>query len=74
MASRGEQRFVNVLDSQAEKVGAKTWRQGDVIKRQDSQVVKEIGGPCRDRTYGPLIKSGKQAILKRLAIAMVSPF
>jgi len=34
----------------------------------------ESGGPCRGRTYGPLIKSNKRPFLTKLAIAMVSPF
>ncbi len=25
--------------------------------REDSEVIEEFGGPCRGRTYGPLIKS-----------------
>ena len=33
-----------------------------------------FGGPCRGRTYGPLIKSDKRPFLTKLAIAMVSPF
>jgi hypothetical protein len=32
-----------------------------------------FGGPCRGRTYGPLIKSDKRPFLTRLAIATVSP-
>src|SRR5713226_5679851 len=31
------------------------------------------GGPCRGRTYGPLIKSDKRPFLTKLAIATVSP-
>ena len=53
----GEQRFVNVLDAQLEKVGTKTWHQVDIIEDEDAEVVEEFGGPCRGRTYGPLIKS-----------------
>ena len=33
----------------------------------------ESGGPCRGRTYGPLIKREKEPFLRRLAIATVSP-
>ena len=36
-------------------------------------MVEEFGGPCRGRTYGPLIKSGKARLLRMLAIATVSP-
>ncbi len=53
----GEQRFVNVLDTQSEKVGTKTWHQVDITEKQDAEVVEKFGGPCRGRTYGPLIKS-----------------
>jgi hypothetical protein len=53
----GEQRFVNVLDTPAEKVGTTTWHQVDIIEGDDAEVIEEFGGPCRGRTYGPLIKS-----------------
>jgi len=52
----GEQRFVNMLDTQIEKVGTKTWHQVDIIEKQNAEVVEKFGGPCRGRTYGPLIK------------------
>ena len=29
----------------------------DIITGKDSEVVEKFGGPCRGRTYGPLIKS-----------------
>ncbi len=48
---------MNELDSQVEKVGTKTWHQVDISEEKDSEVVEKIGGPCRGRTYGPLIKS-----------------
>ena len=53
----GQQRFVNVFDTQLEKVGTKGWHRVDIIEKQESEVVEEFGGPCRGRTYGPLIKS-----------------
>jgi integrase len=53
----GEQRFVNVLDTQLEKVGTKTWHQVDITHGEVSEGVEKFGGPCRGRTYGPLIKS-----------------
>ena len=53
----GAQRFVNVLDTQPEKAGTKSWHQVDIIEGEDSQVAGIYGGPCRGRTYGPLIKS-----------------
>ena len=39
--------------------------------RMESEVVEKFDGPCRGRTYGPLIKSDKWAFLTKLAIAMV---
>jgi len=30
--------------------------------------------PCRGRTYGPLIKSGRRPIIRQLDVAKVSPF
>ena len=38
-----------------------------------SGVVGKFGGPCRGRTYGPLIKSGNACFFRMLAIATVSP-
>jgi hypothetical protein len=48
--------FVNVLDTRFEKAGTKTWHQVDITKKEESEVVENFGGPCRGRTYGPLIK------------------
>ena len=31
--------------------------QVDITEKEDVEVVEEFGGPCRGRTYGPLIKS-----------------
>jgi len=53
----GEQRFVNVLDTQLEKVGTNSWHQVDITVEKEAEAVEEFGGPCRGRTYGPLIKS-----------------
>jgi integrase len=53
----GEQRFVNVLDTQVEKFGTKGWHQVDIIPKESAEPIEKIGGPCRGRTYGPLIKS-----------------
>ena len=53
----GEQRFVNVLDTPLEKVGTKTWHQVDIIEEEGAEVLETFGGPCRGRTYGPLMKS-----------------
>ena len=60
------QRFVNLLDTPLEKVDTKTWHQVDRTEKEDSEVVEEFGGPCRGRTYGPLIKSRIRAIYKGL--------
>ncbi len=62
----GEQRFVNELDSQVEKVGTKTWHQVDISEENDSEVVEKVGGPCRGRTYGPLIKSKANGVAQVL--------
>ena len=51
------QRFVNLLDTPLEKVGTKSWHQVDITHKEDVEVVEKFGGPCRGRTYGPLIKS-----------------
>ena len=59
----GEQRFVNVLDTQLEKVGTKSWHQVDIIEEEGAEVLETFGGPCRGRTYGPLIKSGRRPMI-----------
>ncbi len=38
--------------------------QVDITEKEDVEVVEEFGGPCRGRTYGPLIKSGNRAIIR----------
>jgi integrase len=55
-----DRRYVDALDHDSEKVGTKSWHQVDITETQDSQVVGKFGGPCRGRTYGPLIKSSDQ--------------
>ena len=40
----------------------------------NAEVVGKFGGPCRGRTYGPLIKREKEPFLTKLAIATVSHF
>ena len=37
-----------------------TGHQVDIIDGQESEAVEKFGGPCRGRTYGPLIKSSDQ--------------
>ena len=61
----GNRRYVDVLDRESEKVwhqklAPMTEMKGDLVGRE-SEVLEKIneenGGPCRGRTYGPLIKS-----------------
>ena len=44
---------MNVLDAQLEKVGTMSWHQVDINEKED----EKFDGPCRSRTFGPLIKS-----------------
>ncbi len=61
----GDRRYVDVLDREFEKVWhqklAPTVEMTAELSRPESQVFGKIkeenGGPCRGRTYGPLIKS-----------------
>ena len=48
---------MNLLDSEISKLDAKIRCQVDIISEDDSEVLDDFGGPCRGRTYGPLIKS-----------------
>ena len=52
-----DRRYVDVLDTSLEKVGTTSWHQVDIIEKDETEVVEKFGGPCRGRTYGPLIKS-----------------
>jgi len=36
---------------------AMNWHQVDIPENEDVDAVETFGGPCRGRTYGPLIKS-----------------
>ena len=58
----GEQRFVNLLDTNLGKSGTKPWHQLDIIEENGAEGVEILGGPCRGRTYGPLIKSDRQGM------------
>ena len=40
----------------------KSWHQVDITEKQDTEVVEKFGGPCRGRTYGPLIKSEAEGV------------
>ena len=60
----GEQRFVNLLDAEYEKVSTNDWHQVDVIAEEDTEVVEKFGGPCRGRTYGPLIKRDRNSVYR----------
>ncbi|MEO7859883.1 MAG: site-specific integrase, partial [Nitrospirales bacterium] len=48
-----------VSESGSNVVAARAWE-----AEQKSEVVGIFGGPCRGRTYGPLIKSGNRAIIR----------
>jgi hypothetical protein len=52
----GNSGFVNVLDIRLEKVGTMSCHQVDITENENVEVVEKFGGPCRGRTYGPLIK------------------
>ena len=43
-----------------------TGHQVDIIEKQDAEVVEEFGGPCRGRTYDPLIKSEAEGVAQVL--------
>ncbi len=70
----GNRRYVDVLDREAEKVWhqklAPTAEMTAELSRPESQVFEKIreenGGPCRGRTYGPLIKSESWGIAQVL--------
>ena len=57
---------MDLLDTQLETIGTRSWHQVDKIEEKDAEVVKKFGGPCRGRTYGPLIKSEAGGLLKSL--------
>ena len=42
------------------------WHQVDITEKEDSEVVEKFGGPCRGRTYGPLIKSEAKGVAQVL--------
>jgi hypothetical protein len=42
--------------------GSKVVADGGVGEVENSEVVGKFGGPCRGRTYGPLIKSLDEAL------------
>ncbi|HEV8329327.1 MAG TPA: site-specific integrase [Nitrospiraceae bacterium] len=52
--------------------GSKVVEEGVVEAEENAEMVGKFGGPCRGRTYGPLIKSDKLPFLTTLAIATVS--
>jgi len=54
----GEQSYVETLDSPpSSEVGTKSWHQVNITGEGSAEGIDNNGGPCRDRTYGPLIKS-----------------
>ena len=62
-----------MLDTGSEKPWHQTGHPVDIIGKEETEVAERFGGPCRGRTYGPLIKSGKRPLLTRFVVAMVSP-
>ena len=58
---------MNLLDSEISKLDAKIRYQVDIISEDDSEVLDDFGGPCRGRTYGPLIKSECMGMSELLA-------
>ena len=54
---KGKQRFVSQLDGVLPEFGTKSWHQVDIMEEENSEVIEKDGGPYRDRTCGPLIKS-----------------
>ena len=52
-----DQRFVDLLDTQLEKLGTKGWHQVDIMIADDSQPIEKIVGGVSGGNYGPLIKS-----------------
>ena len=57
---------MNLLDTQFEKLGTRTWHQVDIIEKESAEVIESFGGPCRGRTYGPLIKSEAKGVAQVL--------
>ena len=49
--------FVNALDRSVKISGTNEILGTTKIDEKDTEVVEKFGGPCRGRTYGPLIKS-----------------
>jgi len=52
-----DRRYVDAMDTALEKLGTSPWHQVDITEKKAMEVVEKFGGPCRGRTYGPLIKS-----------------
>jgi len=51
----GERVLIDALTSDGTEIKPGIGYEGEVSK--DSEVLEKFGGPCRGRTYGPLIKS-----------------
>jgi integrase len=70
----GNKAAVDRLDAPVSPAsGSKVVAGGVSEAEENSEVVGKFGGPCRGRTYGPLIKSDNWPFLITLAIATVSP-
>ena len=54
----GNKAAVDRLDApMGPQSGSTVVAEGALVEREDSEVIGKFGGPCRGRTYGPLIKS-----------------
>ena len=51
------ERFVNHIEPVIAEFGTKVGTKGTQVTDPCHEPIENIGGPCRDRTYGPLIKS-----------------
>ena len=62
----GNKAAVDQLDA---GIGSTVVAAGEDVEEGALEVTEKVGGPCRDRTYGPLIKS---QLLYQLSYASVA--
>ena len=61
----GNKAAVDRLDAPVVPASGSKLVAGDALEEEEnSEVVGEFGGPCRGRTYGPLIKSGRRTMIR----------
>ncbi len=60
-----EMDFANVLDQSVKIPGTIGTSGTNETEEKGAEVVEKFGGPCRGRTYGPLIKSQRRSILRQ---------